>query len=664
MKRTSSPSLPRSLCALLFAAGLLGLTACGKKEETTTAPKHDARDEARTYYAAHPEFFHFKTPADIPQNLAWDDGMDLPEFSSPDAKPGGTLNFWIQDFPRTLRTVGPDSNGSFRPWILDDVAMLYARRHPNATDLTPNGFHYYPGIADRWAVDKAAKTVYVHLNPKARWSDGAPITTDDVLFSHWFYRSTYIKAPWYNNYYSTKFSALTIFDKYTFAVTFPERRPDMLSQTLENEPTPAHFYAEVGEDYPERYQWRFVPTSGAYMVEPSGIDKGRAVTITHVKNWWAQDNKFWRHRFNPARIRLNVIRDTAKAFESFRKGDLDFFTLSLAEYWYDKLPDTAPEVRDGYIHKLKFFNDIPRPTYGLWMNESKPLLDNRDIRVGIQYALNWSLVISKFSRGDWTRMQTSSDGYGEFTNPHIHSRPFDIDQALANFAKAGFTQRGPDGILVNAAGQRLSFQVTTGYESLKDVLTILQEAALKAGLELRVEVLDGTAAWKKVQEKKHDIQFSAFNVGPEMFPRYWETAHSANAYDQAFLPDGSVNPQRKIKTQTNNLTEIADPKLDHMIEAYDKSDDLAAMKDLAYQMEDFLYEDASFAPGFIVPFIRTGTWRWLGVPPEGNVKIATTFNEYFLFWIDEAKKQETEAARKSGKTFPPAIEVYDQYQSH
>lgn len=654
----------RPLLGLLLGAGLLLVSACGKKEAAATTPRHDARDEAKAYYAAHPEFFHFKKPADVPAGLQWDDGMALPEFSSPEAKRGGTLNFWIQDFPRTLRTVGPDSNGSFRPWILDDIVMLYARRHPNETGLTPNGFHYYPGIADRWAVDKATKTVYVHLNPKARWSDGVPITTEDVLFSHWFYRSSYIKAPWYNNYYTTKFSGLTVFDDHTFALTFPENRPDMLAQTLENEPTPAHFYDEVGDDYPERYQWRSVPTSGAYTVLPSGIDKGRSITLTHVKDWWAQDNKFWRHRYNPERIRLTVIRDTAKAFEAFRKGDLDFFGMNLAEYWYDKLPDNAPEVRDGYIHKLKFYNEIPRPTYGLWMNESMPLLGNRDIRVGIQYAMNWALVISKFSRGDWERMQTTSDGYGEFTNPHIRSRPFDVEKALASFAKAGFTRRGPDGILVNDAGQRLSFQVTTGYESLKDVLTILQEEALKAGLELRVEVLDGTASWKKVQEKKHEIQFSAFNVGPEMFPRYWETYHSANAYDQAFLADGSVNPARKVKTQTNNLQEIAIPELDRMIETYDKSDNLAEMKDLAYRMEEVLYEDASFSPGFIIPFIRTATWRWLSVPKEGNVKIATTFNEYFLFWIDEDKEKETNEARKSGRTFPAGIEVYDQYQKH
>ena len=319
-------------------------------------------------------------------------------------------------------------------------------------------------------------------------------------------------------------------------------------------------------------------------------------------------------------------------------------------------------MKNGYIQKIKFFNDVPRPTYGLWMNESIPLLNNRDIRVGLQYAMNWELVIEKFSRRDWTRMQTSADGYGEFTHPTLRSRTYSIENAMASFAKAGFTQRGPDGILTNKDGTRLSFQVSTGYENLKDVLTILREEALKAGVDLRVEVLDSTAAWKKVQEKKHEIQFSAFNVGPEMFPRYWETYHSANAYDKAFLDDGSVNPDRVPKTQTNNLQVIAYQELDRMIETYDKSESLEEMKQLAFKMEEFMDEDASFSPGFNIPFIRTGAWRWLRMPEDGNVKIATSFSEHSLYWIDEDVKNETKAAMKESKALSPMIKVYDQYK--
>jgi len=684
-RRFFPKTLADRACAPLATTAALSLalllTACGRKTDDAQAHSGNATAaatdsttgrltgaaQARAFYAEHPEFFHFKTPEDIPENLAWEDGSELPEIGSPAAKKGGTFNTWMQDFPRTLRTVGPDSNGSFRGWILDNVTLGYAHRHPNVTELREDGFHYLPALADRWALDRETKTVYIHLNSDAKWNDGQPITTDDALFSFFFYRSPHIRAPWYNNFYGTKYAGITRFDEHTFALHFHALRPDIYSLALGLSPTPAHFYAEFGEDFTERYQWRVAPTTGPYTIaRDADIAKGRSITLTRVKDWWARDLKHFRYRFNPDRIRISVIRDSAKAFEAFRKGDLDTYGLGLAEDWYDKLPDSAPEVAKGYIQKIKFYNDTPRPTYGLWMNEATPLLANRDIRLGVQHATNWQLVIDKFSRGDWSRMQTTADGYGDFTHPTLRSRDYDIDQALAHFAAAGFARRGPDGILVNADGQRLSLQLTTGYEHFKDMLTILQEEAIKAGLDLRIEILDGTAAWKKAQEKKHEILFAAFNVGAEMFPRYWETYHSVNAYDAPFIEaaDGSLapNPARKPKPQSNNLQSIADPQIDAMIDAYDRSDDLAEMRDLAYRLEEALYADASFSPGFVTPFLRHGAWRWLRFPEDGNVKIANSFEAPLLFWIEPELKKETLDARKTGKAFEPQILIFDQYK--
>jgi microcin C transport system substrate-binding protein len=609
-----------------------------------------------------PLFFRLATPEDVPTGLEWEDGRALPEFSAAEAEVGGTLYLSIQDFPRTLRRVGPDANGSFRPWILDDVVMQFGKRHPNDTSIVDSNFRYYPGIAKEWALDRANRTVYVRIDPAARWSDGPPITTDDVLFMFMFHHSDWIQAPWYNNWYQRMYTNVTRYDEHTFSITVSEAKPDMLGLVLQLEPLPRHFFRNFGPDFVERYQWDFVPTSGAYEVRPADVRKGRSIALSRVDDWWASDKPFWRNRFNYQRIHFQVIRDMAKSFESFKKGEIDVFGLSLPEYWYDKLPDDDPLVRGGHIHKVVFYNDLPRPTYGLWMNSARPLLDNRDIRIGIQHATNWERVINQYFRGAYTRMRTTADGFGEFTHPTLQPRTFDVERALEHFAKAGFVRRGGDGILVNDAGQRLTFTLTTGYENLRDILTILQEEARAAGLEFRLEVLDGTAAWKKVQEKQHDIQFSAFGVAPEMYPRYWETYHSVNAYDQPWLADGSPNPDRRPKTQTNNLETIAIPELDALIEAYQGSDDAEEMKRLAWQMEELLHDYASFSPGFVMPFYRVGYWRWMRWPDDFGVKIGSSALDEFVGWIDGARREETIAARRSGARFEPVVRVYDRYR--
>ncbi len=697
--------VPKRRLALLAVSSLLLLSACGGSdaptaEETATADaEFTVRKEAMlahmqnhfdTEYSLPPpvqeavergeisaeeiesrkaagefeKFFQFKTPADIPSDLTWEDGSDLPDLGSPEATKGGTLYLSLSDFPRTLRLVGPDSNGSFRTWILDDTRMGFANRHPTDTSIDSNGnFRYFPGIAEKWAVSEDGKTVYVRINPAARYSDGEPITTDDMMFTFYFFQQSYIQAPWYNNNFKRNYTSITKYDDHTFALTVPEAKPNVFSRTLELEPMPLHFYYEFGEDYVERYQWDFVPTSGPYVLTEDNLKKGRSITLTRNKDWWAKDLKFWRYRFNMDRVNLTVIRDTAKTFEAFKKGEISFAGLSLPEYFYEKLPPTDELVTKGYVHRAVFYNDTPRPTYGLWINSGRPLLNNQDVRVGINYASNWEKVITEYFRGDYSRMRTSADGYGEFTHPTLKARKFDVEKALASFSAAGFTERGPDGVLVNDNGERLSFTLSTGYEPLKDILTILREEALKAGLELRLEILDGTASWKKIQEKQHDIAFSAFNVGAEMYPRYWETYHSVNAYDVPWLPDGSVNPDRELKVQTNNLQSIANPELDKRIEAYRASDDVQEMQRLAFEMEEILYEDASFVPGFVVPFMRVAYWRWFQWPENFHVKLANSITQGHLFWIDQAKEKETRDARRSGQTFEMVDRVYDRYKT-
>ena len=642
---------------LVWLASTGALAGCGGPDTNSGGEtvEKDITPEVEAYYKAHPKFFTFKTIDQLPKGLKWQDGQHLPEIGSDEAKKGGTSYAALQDFPRTLRTVGPDSNGSFRPYLLDNVAIPLADRHPDKFEL-------YPGTAKAWAVDRENKKVYVKLDPDARWSDGVPLTSDDFMFMFFFFQSKYIVAPWYNNWYGTMYTNITKYDEHTFSISVANAKPDMDVRVLGLTGVPQHFYKALGNDFVQRYQWKFVPTTGTYIVRNQDIRKGESITLTRIKNWWAKDKKFYKNRFNPDSIQFNVIRDVSKQFDAFKRGDIDQYGLTLAEYWYDKLPDNDPEIQNGYIHKATFYNRIPRPPWGLSINMSKPLLNDLDIRLGINYATDWQLVIDKLMRGDPKRLDNPQYGYGEFSNKNVKARPFDIDKAQEHFAKAGFAKRGPDGILVNKSGDRLSFSLSTGYQRFGDAMTILKQQAAKAGLEFRLEMLDSTTAWKKVQEKKHDIYFGAFGLGLEMYPRYWEFYDSTNAYDKAFLDNCVVNPNRKVKTQTNNLEEFADCDMDKMVAKYRTSTDKDEMIDLAHKMTQLHHDYASFVPAFYWPFYRIGYWRWVHHPKGFDERYSGGGDQYFVSWLEPAERKETLDAKASGKTFPPSIETYDQYK--
>lgn len=641
----------------IFGASLAFLlVACGGSEQDSSVDSNaDISADVQAFYAADPEKYSFKTLADLPQDLVWQSGEGLSDIGSPNAKKGGTQYEYMPDFPATLRVNGPDANGEFRRWILDYTQVTLAHRHPNE-------FDFYPAIASEWAVDLPNKTVYARLNPAARFTDGEPITADDFMFTFYFMLSPYINSPWYANWYSTQYTNITKYDVHTISISMAEAKPDMDALALSLPPTPEHFYQELGEDFTERYQWRFVPHAGAYEIKPENVRMGTNIVMTHVENWWAQDLKFFRNRYNMDSMNFNVIRDTANQFEAFRRGDIGQFKIRTADYWYERLPDSDPDVQAGYIEKAQFFNNMPRSPWGMWINSARPHLDNVEVRLGIQYASNWELVLQQYFRGDFTRLNSSEEGYGEFTNPDVKARKFDITLAREHFAKAGFDRSGPDGILMNADGERLAFTLSTHYERYRDIFSILKEEAIKAGLDLRLEMLDVAAGSRKVSEKQHDIYFIGLNVGLEMYPRFWDSYHSDNAYDDAFLDDGSVNPNRQVKVQTNNLEAVAVFEMDQKIDQYGASSDKGEMVQLSHELSQMHHDYASFVPGFAEPFYWHASWRWVRWPEDFNVRYSSYAEDAFVHWIDMDMKEETLAARRAGQRFEPQINVYDQYR--
>jgi microcin C transport system substrate-binding protein len=604
-------------------------------------------------------FYIFKNASDLAQDtkgLTWEDGANEPEYGDPAAKRGGTLTLATQDFPGTFRWVGPDASDPFREFLLDYVAPVFVRPHPNLPG------QYTPEVARAWAVDLAHKTVYFRLDPDARWSDGVPMTTADVVFSWYYYRSPLLEEPWFNDFYTKTYSAITVYDEHNFAVTLAELKPDLVDRAGDVNPLPKHFFNEFGPGWVQKYNWRITPTLGAYTIREEDIKRPSSITLSYVKNWWGQDKRFLRYRFNPDRIHLTVIRDPDKTIEAFLRGDIDDLPVVSPQTWYEKLSSDHPAVASGFTVKATFYNQIPPPNFGLWINEAQPLLGDRNVRLGIQYASNFKLVCQQYFRGDAAIQKTASDGYGWDPNPDLKPRPFDPAKAREFFAKAGFTQQGPDGVLTNPQGQRLSFTVTTIYRRFQDVLVVLKQEALKAGLEFNLEVLDQTTGSQKMEEKKCEITLTAYNRSVEMYPRYWECYSGVNAYDVPYLADGSPNPNRKVKTNTNNLSSIAIPALDELIKQYDKAETMEQTKTLAAKIEQMLYDDAGWVNGWKIPHYWAAYRPWIKWPADFNVMQSRDEWEFWLMWIDQDAQKAALEAKAAGRSLPRQSPIYDRFK--
>ncbi|MES7760927.1 hypothetical protein U6J64_12295, partial [Cutibacterium acnes] len=172
-----------------------------------------------------------------------------------------------------------------------------------------------------------------------------------------------------------------------------------------------------------------------------------------------------------------------------------------------------------------------------------------------------------------------------------------------------------------------SFAITYGYQHHTPRIAYLKEQAKKAGLEFTINLVDGSSAFKYVLEKKHQIDF--LNMGTSEVPAYWENLHSDNAN----------------KAQTNNHTNYSAPELDALIMAYKTEFDLEKKYQLSHQIRDKISEASVIAPGYMVPYVRQGFWRYVQIPDNAMTKRTETMisNGSVIglgtYWIDEAMKE-------------------------
>jgi microcin C transport system substrate-binding protein len=595
-----------------------------------------------------PDYFETLTEADLPKDLKWENGMNEPEIGSPDAKKGGTYhsNFLSNAYPPNIRCCGKEANNSFRSSHWDDIEMGLVSLHPVTGKVIP-------GVADKWAVLPDQQTVIFHIDSEARWSDGKKLTSRDFMMAAYVYLSPYLSEVFYRTYYGDQYWGFTTYGDDYICVRLANPKP-IAPYFCSLCPFQEDFYKEFGPDFEDRYNWRPRPTMGAYEIRPEDIKKGTSISLSRVKTWWARERKYYKYRFNPDRLEYILIREEEKVFQLFLRHEIDMYLLGEPKKWYE---DTEiPDVFNGYMEKATFYYQFPAVSRGLYLNLTNPLLSKLDIRIGLQHATNFQKVIDMDLRGDAERLNIMCAGYGEYSNPNIRTRPYSVEKAKEAFARAGFTERGSDGIFKDKDGRRLSFTITysKGSPLVESIMLRLSEEAKKAGVEYKLEGMDSTENFKKIMQKQHQIAFSGWQLSPPFPDSYYEGFHSSEAYEP-----GSDKP----RVMTNNISVFADKTVDPILEANRNARSLQVIKDTSYQLEQIFHDRAVWVPGYTKSSYRVGYWRWLRWPADFNVPIGNEPDMNYVFWIDTEMKKDTLDAMRTGRTFPEVNVIYDKYRT-
>jgi len=577
----------------------------------------------------------FKAPITtekMPDNLKWVTNDSDLVFASPDAKKGGIIYTYMTSFPNTFRLVGPDNNNSFATYLNDNELALIG--------LHPNTENFIPILATHWAFGDDGKTVYFKLNKKARWSDGVKVTAHDYAYTLKFMRSKEIVDPYYNEAYSKeKFGDVLVFDDYTIAVRLPEPKADLLIHANMS-PTPSHFYGELDDNFIQDYNWKIVPNTGPYII--TKFKKGENVIFERKKDWWAKDLKYFKNRFNVDKVVFNVIKEISVMWEYFKKEKIDVFPMFHPDYWYNK--SDIKLFKNGYINKIWFYNETRQSPLGFYLNDDKEIFKDQNVRYAFAHAMNIQKVIETILRNEYFRLEHAYIGYGKYSNNTIRARRFDLDKVDYYMKESGW-KRDNNGIW-EKNGRKYSVTLTYSGDLQTPRFVLLKEEAKKAGIDLKLEMLDGSADYKKVMEKKHDVVYWAWTT--KFRPDYYQLYHSKFAH----------------KTQTNNITNTDNKELDKLIEIYRKSVKETERIELSHKIQQILYEIGDFVPTFMIPYVRQGYWGWWRLPEIPGTKSSESLFDPFdsttggLFWYDENKYKEIHDAMKKGKPLEP-VQIID-----
>ena len=573
----------------------------------------------------------------LPEGMVWETNIADPIYASPDAEIGGTLRSYLRSFPLTLRSAGPDSNDGFATYTSAFTLSLIS--------LHPETLKPVPSLATHWAYHPDGKTVYFKLDPKARWSDGKQVTADDYVFTQTFSRSKHIVDPFKNDYFTNRIINIKKHDEFVVSVEASSAKPqEEIMFNVAVSPTPEHFHV-LNENWVRSYNWKIEPTTGPYDI--TKVRKGKYIRFSRKLDWWANDNKYFKYRFNPKIIHLKVIRDDNIAFRYFLRGELDVFFSSATNIWHERSKHKL--YKNGYIHRLWFYNLGPVSPQGLYMNQDDELLSDLNVRKGIAHSLAVDKMIATVMRGEYARSQHFYQGYGDYSNKDLKAPEFDLDKATKYFAAAGWIKRGPDGILVNN-GKRLSVNLSYGSEKLTKRLVVFKQEAKKAGLELELELMDSASSFKKVLEKKHQIAFGNWSTG--VVPSYWQMWHSDNAH----------------KPQTVNTTNMDDPVLDKLIDRYRDSVSKQERVKLGLNIQQIIHDKTVFIPTLKGNMNREAYWRWMKYPAGlGTSRTAALLTPIpwtdWTFWIDVAGKQTTKDALSDGEVFEPVTIIDTTYKA-
>lgn len=537
------------------------------------------------------------------------------DYINPDAPKGGALKFPVIG---TFDGLNPFVVMGSNPAYIN--LFCFAKLFDESQDEIGMS---YPCIAKNVDISDDRKTITFELMEKALFSDGTPITAEDVVWSFNFL----IKInPIMSNYYKDieKVEAVD-----THTVRFYSKNPQNKELALILGQLAIFHSKFFKQNSSEEGNIRIIfPVSGPYKLATA--DFGRTLVFERVKNWWGEKLPQNVGMNNFEKIELYYFRDRVAAFQSFLAGDTNFWIESQSTKWHTAYD--IDQVKQGKIIK-KVLPDTSRlATRGFAFNLRRAKFQDIRVRKAISLLLNFESLNKAAFYNEYTRNNSYYGGelshvdvpQGEelkLLEPHKDKLPIEVfgpafrnsvyqedilpravlQEVLELLKASGWELE--DQKLVHKDGEVGEvFEIIFPYSdaSMEKIILHLQRNLAAAGIHLIPKQVDASTYTEMIDQ--FDFDMAMLVIGQ---------SHTLGNEQREFFSSRSAN----IKG-SKNLPGIENPIVDELIEKLIVAKDYQTMVDCAHAIDRVLCWNYYIVLNWDFSALRAAYWNIFGMPEQ------------------------------------------------
>jgi len=448
-------------------------------------------------------------------------------------------------------------------------------------------------LADAWQMDPAGMWLRVRLREGLRFSDGEPLTAEDV---RWTFQEFIFKDSIETERVRSTLDQIedvTVIDPLTVEFIFNKALSFNLAYTLGNYVLPKHFYGQLEASQINKGTGLLLG-SGPYKLERLDVDdqwtQGKDIVLVRNENYWGPRSPL-------DSLRFKVVADATSRLASYMSDEGDMITPSSPQF----VKKTKEPGWDEANQSLRWVNMRSGYSIIAW-NQGKnagrqtPFNDKR-----VRQAMTLCLDRARMIKDIWEGVGEVSQGPVNPESPVFASEidpwPFDPERGKALLAEAGWIDRNGDGILENEEGDIFEFEFTrSGSDEISErISTFIKDSYARVGIVMVVKPIDWAAMSDILKSRGFDALTMSWSASaPESDPR--QIYHSES-----------------IKEGGDNFAQWNSPAGDKAIDAIRTTIDAAERRKAWVEFQKVIHEEQPYT------FIRVAPWLRFVKKDVGNV---------------------------------------------